>query len=105
LNDYLNYNTDASDFYRAVQRFITELQDPQNVIEWSEEYVEEYGWEPSELTIEHLDRLLEWKLKQLDMNYLGKMVREMLHVREQHTVGRDRSTEKPLPKVMWKKSA
>ena len=105
LNNYLEYSPDAEDFFSDVRHFIDDLLDPQTVIDWSEQYADDNGLEPSEVSIERLDRVLAWKLNRLAKSYLAKRVLDMLHVSEQHTFsGGNPQAEKPMPRVRWDKS-
>ncbi len=81
LNSYLEYNYDASIFYRDANEVIEEMT-PENIREWTMGYMEEHGDEGEAPEINEIEKILKWKLDESSLESLGELVLDRLYVRK-----------------------
>ena len=80
LNNYLEYSDDARYFYRDTKKVIDNLT-PQNIREWTNEYVDENGDVEEAPEVNQLERVLAWKLREQDVSIMANIVDDKLYVR------------------------
>ena len=80
LNNYLEYNYDAKYFYRDVRKVLDNLT-PQNIREWTNEYVDENGDVEEAPEVNQLERVLAWKFREQDVSIMANIVDDKLYVR------------------------